>query len=245
MGPVTFTDYMSPFDDGAASTANPSIFPAMLGDASTSPTYIHTSIQGLNWAQQIITTITDLANDFKGQVSTMSGSIGQAVDAADTFAGQLEGFDQQFYDLYSQSFPILDTITKAMTGFFAGLLALSIVGIVATILTALCKCYKMRYLIYFSCCILFVIAIFCFILAMLTSVLTPVIYFSCDFLEYSISGADEFESTHFVISYRQFRRPDARSRDDDLLHSLSAWGVRRFPRFGLRWRLHCRAVGPS
>ncbi len=104
-----------------------------------------------------------------------------------------------FYGYYSQVSDPLDLATKAITGFFAAMLALSVLGIVATVLTALCKCYKFRYMIYAVCCILFWICGLCFLIAFFMSILVPGIYWSCDFLEYSISGADEFNSKFLLI----------------------------------------------
>lgn len=84
--------------------------------------------------------------------------------------------------------PILEIITSVLIAFFAIVLAFSVIGIIMTILMAFCKFYKCRYFIYFICFLFFIVAIVCLLVATIMSILTPLIYFGCDFLKSSVEA---------------------------------------------------------
>lgn len=83
--------------------------------------------------------------------------------------------------------PILEIITTVLIAFFAVVLSFSVIGIVMTILITFCKFYKCRYFIYFICVIFFFVSIVCLLVAFIMSLLTPLVYFGCDFLKSSMT----------------------------------------------------------
>lgn len=84
-----------------------------------------------------------------------------------------------FYTYYQVAEPILGIVTTVITAFFGVIVGLSILGILGAILMTFCDKYKCRYLIYFSCTIMFIIGIVTFIVAILFSLLVPAFFFSC------------------------------------------------------------------
>lgn len=73
----------------------------------------------------------------------------------------------------------MDTSTTVVVVFFALVVGLTIVGILSTVLMTFCEYVGCRYVVYFTCCLLFVIGIVGFVLACMFSLLLPVIYFGC------------------------------------------------------------------
>lgn len=90
--------------------------------------------------------------------------------------------------------PVMSIITTAVTAFFGVFIGLGVLGIIGTLLMTFCDKFSCRYLLYFICTILFILGLISFILAVLFSVITPVLYFGCDFLTTSISSSANFNT---------------------------------------------------
>ena len=90
--------------------------------------------------------------------------------------------DKNYYENYITVFPILEKITLGTKAFYAGLIALSSLLIIATILAAICSRYKCRYLMYLMCLLLVLVGILSLIIASFMSIIVPMLYFGCDFL---------------------------------------------------------------
>ena len=95
----------------------------------------------------------------------------------------------------------MDIVTAVLTALFGVIVGLGVLGILGAVLMTFCDKYKCRYLIYFSCCILWVIGIVWFLLATLFSLLVPALYFSCQFINYSIGSAANFDG-NILIYFR-------------------------------------------
>ena len=89
--------------------------------------------------------------------------------------------------------------TKILEAVFAVLIVLSILGIVGAVIMSFFHRYRFRYLVYCSCGVLFLIGIGAFVVAILMSVVTPVTYFGCEFLDYSVQSGDNFYCTFVDI----------------------------------------------
>jgi predicted tellurium resistance membrane protein TerC len=68
-------------------------------------------------------------------------------------------------------------------GVTIGFASLMLLG---TLLVAFCSRYSCRYLIYFACSVLFFIGVAGFLLATVFSVLTPAVYWGCQFVNFSL-----------------------------------------------------------
>lgn len=86
----------------------------------------------------------------------------------------------------------MPTATTAMTGIYAGLVGLASVGILATFFLLICKTYKCRYILYFTCFIFFFIGFISLLLTTVLSAVIPVFYFACDFTTSSLASATGF-----------------------------------------------------
>lgn len=81
---------------------------------------------------------------------------------------------------------------KALYGTTIGL---STIMLISALLVAFCDKIKCRYLMYISCFILFILGVTGFMLTLVSSVAAPAIFFSCQFLDYSLSSSAHFQST--------------------------------------------------
>lgn len=106
----------------------------------------------------------------------------------------VRGYDSQISGINDSISPILKIVTIAVTAFFGVFIALSVLNIVAALLMTFCDKFSCRYLIYFTCLIFFLLGIFCFLLSFLFSIITPILYFGCDFITTSISSPAGFNT---------------------------------------------------
>ncbi len=87
----------------------------------------------------------------------------------------------------------------AVTGIYGGLVGIACVGLLATLLLLICNMYKCRFLLYFTCVVLVFVGVVCFFLAIFISALIPVAYFGCDFANFTLSSAANFNSNFVLI----------------------------------------------
>lgn len=71
--------------------------------------------------------------------------------------------------------------------------------LLGTMMVAFCDKTKCRYLIYSSCFILFLIGVIGFFISLVFSIITPITFFGCQFIDYSLSSASNFDSNNMFI----------------------------------------------
>jgi len=194
--------YLSPFDLSAATTNLQSNLPADLGstNAADSATPLYISYAGIAAIQQGITQVATNAQNVK---TSMGGSFGSTLLTVQQtildIAKTVFSVNDQFFSLYSQSLQYLGTITTAVTGIYAGLIALSSVAMLATLLMLICNIYKCRFLLYLTCFLFLWIGIISLLLVSIVSALIPIFYFTCDFTTFALSSPANFNCNYFMI----------------------------------------------
>jgi hypothetical protein len=84
-------------------------------------------------------------------------------------------------------------------------LGLSVLTLLGVILMTFCDKYKCRYLMYFSCVILFFIGLVGFLIALLFSIVVPVLFFLCEWLDVTITSSGFNSNTQKLLSDAQVR----------------------------------------
>ena len=72
-------------------------------------------------------------------------------------------------------------------------ISLAGVMMVGALLVAFCKRVNCRYLIYVACFFIFFVALMGFAMSVMFSIVTPMVYFGCDFIDYSLASSANFE----------------------------------------------------
>ncbi len=119
------------------------------------------------------------------------------VDLVNGYDGMVSGVDDSVT-------PITKIITMAVTAVFGVFIGLGVLSIIGTLLMTFCDKFSCRYLVYFVCVILFILGIVAFLLAFLFSVITPIIYFGCDFINVSIASSAGFNTNLGSVIGGQF-----------------------------------------
>ena len=81
---------------------------------------------------------------------------------------------------------------RLLYGITIGISSMMLLG---ALLVAFCDKINCRYLIYFSCVLVFILGIVGFALSLIFSLVVPTVYFGCQFMETSLSSSTYFDST--------------------------------------------------
>lgn len=154
----------------------------------------YTVMENVN--ENIIRKIKDEADAFITQVnsgsSPMSSILNDIVDQMENMGDKIDPIDGQIADAGNKIDPILKIITTVVTAIFGAFIGLGVLGVVGTIIMTFCEKFRCRYLLYFICLIFVLIGIVCFIITLLFSIVTPVLYLACDFLQTTVSSQAGF-----------------------------------------------------
>lgn len=87
-----------------------------------------------------------------------------------------------------------DSGTLAIQLFYGVALGFAILALIGVVLMTFCDKYKCRYLMYFSCLVLFIFALIGFFIAIIFSILVPLMYWSCDWLTVTVGTSAGFNT---------------------------------------------------
>jgi hypothetical protein len=173
------TPISSTYSAGAV-TIN-SIFPTVLG-SSNNGGVIGTIYSIYNTLYTTLNNLKSSSTSFSSD-STISG-------ATTAITANIASFNQTISSFDSSVASALDLMnlpqtygTMAIQIFYAVALGLAVFTLIGVILMTFCDKYKCRYLMYFSCIILFFIGLLGFIIAVLFSIILPLMYWGCDWLQ--------------------------------------------------------------
>ena len=176
---VSAWTYASPINGSAPGSTVTSTFADLLGSSVDVGTKVYLAYAEIDVSLDLIDNVADTADAFGNSISTFQGAVSGVQDTVGDFASQLEGYDDMFYSIFESADPILEAVTTVITAFFGVIVGLSILGILGAILMTFCDKYKCRYLIYFTCTIMFIIGLVTFIITIVLSLLVPAFFFSC------------------------------------------------------------------
>lgn len=137
--------------------------------------------------------LASAASSFTGAVSGFKDQIGSVQDSMNDVTSQIDGIMGTVNSVTDYVGPALDGITIGVSVYFGVVIGFTVLAIIGCLLMSFCDKFKCRYLIYFSCLILFVIGIIGFLFSTIFSVMTPVLYYSCEFVDYTLASPANFK----------------------------------------------------
>lgn len=197
-------DYNIKISDPYGSTTGTysSDFVTVLGSSDTNGTIgtLYTSIQT---GYTTLNGIKSSAAGFASGAAGFSSSIGGITSDLTNVQTQINDLDNSMkdaLDLMETPKTIGTLVINLIYGIALGLAALALLGV---ILMTFCDKYKCRYLMYFSCVILFFFGILGFLLAIIFSIIVPVMYLLCEWLDVTITSSGFTANTQKFISDAQ------------------------------------------
>lgn len=192
-GNMNTISYNTPFTSSSTTGTIDSIFPGILG-SSTTGGYVGTLYTLVDAAKTAITTISNGADNFNQQASNFQGGVAALQSTITDFNNFLSNADKNSYtymDTISSKKPLINLGVQIVYGVTIGLASMMLLG---TLLVAFCDKPKCRYLMYFTCFLLFFIGLVGFLMSIIFSIITPAVYFGCQFIDFSLSSSANFDS---------------------------------------------------
>lgn len=197
-GNMNAISYNTPFNSASPTATINSIFPPILG-SSTTGGYVGTVYTLVNAAKSSITSISNAADDFNQQASNFQGGVAALQSTITNFSNFISNADNNSYtymDTISNKKSLINLGVQVVYGVTIGLASMMLLG---TLLVAFCDKPKCRYLMYFSCFLLFFIGLMGFLMSIIFSIITPTVYFGCQFIDFSLSSSTNFDSNFNLI----------------------------------------------
>ena len=190
--------YSTPFNSASPTSTINSIFPSILG-SSTTGGYVGALYTAVSSAKTAITAISNAANNFVSETSNYQSGITQLQSTLLSFTNLIKDTDNLFYNTLSTGSTDTNYVVTGMKVLYAATIAVASLMLLGVLLISFCDKINCRYLLYFACFILFWIGLLGFALSVLFSLLTPTVYFGCQFMSYSLSSSANFNSNCWYI----------------------------------------------
>ena len=197
-GDMNTITYNTPFNSATITGNITSIFPPILG-SSTTGGHVGFLYTFVNATKASISSIAISADNFLQQ----SANFSSGVAALQTTIAEFNNFvsiadigSYTFIDNLSSKRPTINLGVQLVYGITISFASLMLLG---TLLVAFCDKPKCRYLMYFACAILFLIGLMGFLMTIIFSILTPTVYFGCQFIDYSLNSTDNFNCNFYLI----------------------------------------------
>jgi hypothetical protein len=189
LGGPAVINYMGDIGTAGATTPIPSVLVDILGDATKPDSVVGGLYPTLSNLGTLLNEIKAGSDSFASQVGTFTSQIGTITSDLDKVKVQMRDLD----DSLSSSLDILETPksmgTLVISVIYGVMLGLSVLALLGVVLMTFCDKYKCRYLMYFSCVILFFLGILGFLIAMIFSIIVPVMFFLCEWLDVTMQSS--------------------------------------------------------
>jgi hypothetical protein len=190
--------YPTPLNAPTHTSTTSSSFPAVLG-SSTTGGYVGTLYSAVRAAKDAIASISSAAGSFVAQTSTLQASLGGLQSTVKNFSSFVVDIDGSFYNSLSSASSNTNYILTGVKVLYAATIAMASLMLLGALLVSFCDKTNCRYLVYITCFFLFLLGLLGFLLSIVFSVLTPVVYFGCQYMSFSLASSANFNSTYLAI----------------------------------------------
>lgn len=194
-GNMNATAYNTPFNSASPTSAINSIFPTILG-SSTTGGYVGTLYSAVTTTKDTISNISSSANSFVSQTSTLQTSVTSLQTTVKNFTSFISSIESSYYSTLSTASTNTNYILTGVKVLYAATIAMASTMLLGALLVSFCDKTNCRYLIYITCFFLFLLGFLGFILSILFSILTPAVYFGCQYMNFSLASSTNFNSTY-------------------------------------------------
>jgi hypothetical protein len=206
-GSAAVISYLGNIGDTAPATGSsiPSKFVDVLGDSTNTQSIVGILYSALSDTSTTLNAIKTGADGFAGGIGPFQSQIGTITDSLGKVKNQIKDLDSSL----SSSLELMDTPksmgTMVISIIYGVMLGLSVLALLGVVLMTFCDKYKCRYLMYFSCVILFFLGILGFLLAIIFSIIVPVLYFLCGWLDVTLQSTTFSANTGKFLTDLQVR----------------------------------------
>lgn len=169
-------------------------FSSILGTPTTSDTlsYImYAIIDALYSAMGTLSTNINNIDTVTGN-GDLKSQITQGVDSFSPINDQIDALDDTIYEMFGVVGPILGYIRLAVLIFFSVALGLGTLVVIGVVFMTFCDKPKCRYLMYIPCILITIIVVLGFLIAVILSIMAPVLYMGCTVLNTGLDTQQGF-----------------------------------------------------
>ena len=196
-------NYLGNIGDTAPATtgsAIPSKFIDVLGNSTNTASIIGVLYTSLTSTSSVLNSIQTGSAAFASGTVAFQSAIGNINSDLGKVKTQMSDMDNSL----SSSLSLMDTPksmgTMVISVIYGVMLGLSVLALLGVVLMTFCDKYKCRYLMYFSCVILFFLGILGFLLAVIFSIIVPVMFLLCEWLDVTLQASTFSANTGKFIS---------------------------------------------
>lgn len=166
-----------PFIASGATTL--SIMPNILGRKSDTSSSVGIIYKISKETKDSVESTSDAAQAFKDGIASFNSGFADVSKSVSDLQKTMDDTDSSLSGAMITINSVLGTITVVISALFGVIIGLAVLGIVGALIMTFCNKFKCRYLVYFACVILFIIGIVLFLLSVLFSLITPILYYTC------------------------------------------------------------------
>lgn len=148
----------------------------------------------VNGAKSAINAISDAASNFVSEATNFQSGISQFQSSILSFTNTIKDIDSSFYNTLSTGSTNVDYVMVGIKVLYTATIAVASLMLFGVLLVSFCDKINCRYLLYFACFVLFWIGFLGFALSIVFSILTPAVYWGCQYMSYSLSSSTNFNS---------------------------------------------------
>jgi hypothetical protein len=170
------------------------LFPSIMGRSTTGgklKTYYDQIVQ---FKTQIMG-ISAKADAYATGSGGITAGITSATGIISPILTSVSDLDQQFGGFLDLS-SFTQYATTGVQMYYAAVLGLAALAMLGAILMAFCDRYKCRYLMYFACMFMLIVAGLGFFLSMIFSVILPITSWTCEYLQVALTDQASFTCTY-------------------------------------------------
>jgi hypothetical protein len=138
------------------------------------------------------------ADAFNTASGSLSG-IGTAVTSVNAIIDQIKSADDMLGGFLKNLKYPNQYGSMVIYIFYGVLIGFSLFGIIGALLTACCDKFGCRHLMYFSCIFLFIFGIIGFMIAVIFSIMAPIMAWSCDYIDFTLQSQANLDSIFLII----------------------------------------------
>lgn len=173
---------------------------SILGSYSSQSGYVWTLYSSINSIYQVLTNLRTEAQNFHNEIANVSTGISPVQSNISLITTQVQNADDSIAKYYtSQAITTANNTTTGFIIYYAVMIALSIISLIAAILVTFCSKYCCRYLLYGACFFLFVAGVIGFVFSTVLSLIIPPYTWGCEYYSQSLTNSAYFSSNQCLI----------------------------------------------
>ena len=222
--------YKGKINDPTASTTTTftSLFATVLG-SSNNGGIIGGFYSAIESTYTTLNSIKSNSNGFSSNTATFNSAISGITSSLSTLQTSVNNLDSNLKSGLSTMDAPKDMGSLVINLIYGIMLGLSCLALLGVVLMTFCDKYKCRHLMYFSCVFLFFLGLLGFLLAMIFSIIVPILYFACDWLSITLGSSAGFNANMAGLltdaNVRNYIAPCLNGGTGDLMNAVAPGSI--------------------